>query len=96
VPALKPTDVPIQWASDGRSLYTIDNIGQAVAPTAAIDVYRVEVATGARALWKTLSPPDLVGVQGLRFNLDITPDARSYCYSYMRRLGDLYVVDGLK
>ena len=26
----------------------------------------------------------------------ITPDAQSYCYSYMRRLGDLFVVDGLK
>jgi hypothetical protein len=96
VAALRPTDIPIQWSPDGRSLYTIDNVGQAVAPPAAIDVHRVELATGARALWKTLSPPDLVGVQGLRFNVDITPDARSYCYSYMRRLGDLYVVDGLK
>jgi hypothetical protein len=26
----------------------------------------------------------------------ITPDARSYCYSYQRRLGDLFVVAGLK
>ena len=40
--------------------------------------------------------PDPVGVEGLRDTVVITPDARSYCYSYMRRLGDLFVVDGLK
>ena len=32
----------------------------------------------------------------MRATVVITPDARSYCYSYMRRLGDLFVVDGLK
>ena len=96
VPALRPTDVPIQWSVDRRSVYTIDSVGQTRAPAAAIDVHRVQVATGARALWKTLSPSDPVGVQGLRPTLLITPDARSYCYSYMRRLGDLYVVDGLE
>jgi hypothetical protein len=56
----------------------------------------VELTTGARVLWKTLSPPDPVGVETLRNTVLITPDARTYCYSYMRRLGDLFVVDGLK
>ena len=96
VTALRPTDVPMQWSADGRGLYTIDNVGQGGAPAAAIDVHRVELATGARTLWRTLSPPDPVGVQGLRPTVEITSDARSYCYSYMRRLGDLYVVNGLK
>ena len=96
VSALKPTDVPLQWSPDGRGLYTISNVGQGVAPAAAIDVHRVELATGARSLWRTLSPPDPVGVEGLRPTVEIAPDARAYCYSYIRRLGDLYVVDGLK
>jgi hypothetical protein len=96
VPALRPSDVPLQWSSDGRSVYTMNTAGQASAPAVAIDVFRVEVATGARALWKTLSPSDPVGVQSMRPSVLITPDARSYCYSYMRRLGDLFVVDGLK
>ena len=52
--------------------------------------------TGERVLWKTLSPSDPVGVEELRGTVSITPDGQSYCYSYMRRLGDLFVVTGLK
>ena len=94
VPALKPGDLPLQWSDDGRYVYTVDGLGENTLP--AIDVFRVELTTGVRVLWKTVTPPDPVGVQGLRGTVTITPDARSYCYSYMRRLGDLFVVDGLK
>jgi hypothetical protein len=94
VPALKPGDVPLQWSPDGRYVYTLDNVGGVRSP--AVDIFRVELTSGARVLWKTLSPSDPVGVEILRPTVLITPDARAYCYSYMRRLGDLFVVDGLK
>ena len=94
VSALKPGDVPLQWSPDGRYVYTLDNVG--AARSSAIDIFRVELASGARVLWKTLSPSDPVGVETMRPTVLITPDARAYCYSYMRRLGDLFVVDGLK
>ena len=94
VPGLKPSDFPIQWSQDGQHVYTVDTAGDVTSP--AFDVFRVELTTGARVLWKTLSPSDPVGVEGLRASVVITPDARSYCYSYMRRLGDLFVVDGLR
>ena len=92
--ALAPGDTPVQWSHGGRYLYTVDNVsGQR---TAAIDVFRVELGTGARVLWKTLTPADPVGVEDIRESFVLTPDAQSYCYSHMRRLGDLFVVDGLK
>jgi Tol biopolymer transport system component len=94
VPALKAGDVPLQWSPDGRYVYTLDNVGGVRSP--AVDIFRVELTSGARVLWKTLSPSDPVGVETLRPTVLITPDARAYCYSYMRRLGDLFVVDGLK
>ena len=94
VPGLTPRDIPVRWSQDGRYVYTVDNAADVTSP--AFDVSRVELATGARVLWKTLSPSDPVGVQGLRATVEITPDARSYCYSYMRRLGDLFVVRGLE
>jgi eukaryotic-like serine/threonine-protein kinase len=94
VPALKPADMPLQWSLDGRYVYTLEGIGAVRSP--AVDVFRVELTSGARVLWKTLSPPDPVGVETLRNTVLITPDARAYCYSYMRRLGDLFVVEGLK
>ena len=31
----------------------------------AVDVFRVEITTGARVLWKTLTPSDPVGVEGI-------------------------------
>jgi hypothetical protein len=94
VPALKPRDTPIQWSRDGRYVYALDNTVNDRSP--AVDVFRVDVTTGARVLWKTLAPPDPVGVNSQRQTVAITPDAQSYCYSYMRRLGDLFVVNGLK
>jgi hypothetical protein len=94
VPGLTPEDVPLQWSHGGRYVYTVASVGDGTQ--AAVDVFRVEVATGDRTLWKPLMPSDPVGVEDLRRTFVITPDAQSYCYSYMRRLGDLFVVDGLK
>ena len=94
VPALTPGDIPLQWSHGGRYVYTVASVEG--ARQAAVDVFRVEVASGSRTLWKTLTPSDPVGVEDMRETLVITPDAQSYCYSYMRRLGDLFVVDRLK
>jgi hypothetical protein len=94
VPTLGPEDMPLQWSDDGRFVYIVDTPQLPRPP--AVNVFRVELATGARVLWKTLTPSDPVGVEDARETVVITPDAQSYCYSYGRRLGDLFVVDGLK
>ena len=94
VDGLLDADVPLQWSRDGRYLYAVVDRGGELPPPAT-PVFRVDVTTGARMLWKTLAPSDTVGVEGTP-RVAITPDAQSYCYSYLRRLGDLFVVDGLK
>jgi hypothetical protein len=94
VSTLKPGDFPLQWSPDGRYVYTVTTIGDVRSP--AVDVFRIEFTTGARVIWKTLTPSDPVGVEAVGTSVVITPDAQSYCYSYMRRLGDLFIVDGLK
>ena len=96
ITALKSTDLPIQWSPDRRFLYAVDGSQQPGLPMVSVDIVRIEVATGARVTWKTLAPADPVGVEILRPRVVITPDARSYCYSYTRRLGDLFVLDNLK
>ena len=58
-------------------------------------VDRLDVATGRREPWKELAPADLAGVAGVT-NIVLTPDARSYAYTYVRRLSNLYLVEGLK
>jgi hypothetical protein len=58
-------------------------------------VYRLEVATGQRSLWKKLRPADPAGVEFIGPIL-VTPDATTYVYGYRRQLTDLYLVQGLK
>jgi len=92
--SLSLQDIPLQWSHGGRYLYTVP--AASGARQAAVGVSRVTMATGERIQWKTLEPSDPVGVEDMRETLTITPNAESYCYSYMRRLGDLFVVVGLE
>jgi len=54
-----------------------------------------DVETGARRLWKEIVPPDPAGVLAVG-PIVITPDGKSYVYSYRRALDDLFLVTGLK
>jgi serine/threonine protein kinase/WD40 repeat protein len=81
-------ETAIRWTPDGRGLY----VSRQSLPT-RVDI--VEVATGRRTPWKTLSPGDPAGVFGVGPTL-ISGDGRSYVYSYSRLTDDLYVVEGLK
>ena len=93
LPAVGAGDEPLQWSADGRALY-VAHRGESTPETAA-DVYRVEIATGRRELFKRLTPPDPAGVEWIE-RIALTPDGRSYCYTYRQTLGTLYVAEGLK
>ncbi len=88
IPGFAAADTPIIWSADGRSLY-IYRYGEFPA-----QIYRLEMETGQKKLWKQLMPSDPAGV-----NIVIpilAPDGKSYVYSYRRILSDLYLVEGLK
>jgi len=93
--AVAPTSVPIQWSDDGKFAYVTDGAGGPPGPP-GVEVFRVELATGRRSLWKTFVHQDPVGLERQRNAVLIAPDGRSYCYSYLRRLGNLFVLEGLK
>ncbi len=58
-------------------------------------VYRFDLLTGQKQLWKELAPAERAGVYNIGI-LSVTPDGRWYAYSYVRDLSDLYMVEGLK
>jgi Tol biopolymer transport system component len=89
VPGSAPGDRPIAWTSDGRALWIFK---RDQVPT---DIYRLDIATGNRELWKSLVPPDAAGVYSIN-ELQITPSGSAYFYSYRRVLSELYVVSGLR
>jgi hypothetical protein len=97
VPMIAATDIPVQWTNNGQAIYVVDNAngpGQPGRP--AVDVVNVDIASGRRTRWKTLGPHDPVGVEVDPGSTVMAADGRAYCYSFSRRLGDLYLADGLK
>jgi Tol biopolymer transport system component len=89
IPGFAPGELPITWTTDSRSLYVYRS-GELPAR-----VYRLEVESGRRTLWKQLMPSDSAGVNHIGPVL-LTPDGTSYVYGYHRTLSDLYLVDGLQ
>jgi dipeptidyl aminopeptidase/acylaminoacyl peptidase len=89
VPGLKPGEFIDGWSEDGRS-FLVQNF--AGLPGV---ISRVDLATGKRTTWKEIVPADSAGVDSIG-GVEITPDAKSYVYSYVRTLSDLYVVEGVK
>ncbi len=89
VPGTEASEVPTGWSADGRELFVIVR-GQIPA-----QVFRVDIATGKRTLWKALEPADSAGIDTLGRVL-LSADNKSYVYSYVRTLSDLYLVEGLK
>jgi len=89
VPGTERDESPAAFSADSRSLYVL-RTGEVPA-----QVFQVDIATGRRTLWKTIEPVDAAGISTIG-GLIITPDAKSYIYSYIRSLSDLYLVEGLK
>ncbi len=58
-------------------------------------MYRVDLQSGGRTLWKEIAPSDRAGVLS---NLEIlvTPDGRSYATIFFRMLSSLYLAEGLQ
>jgi serine/threonine protein kinase/Tol biopolymer transport system component len=89
IPGVNPSEQPITWSADGNSLYVYQP-GDLPA-----HVYRIDVRSGQRTLWKDLMPTDPAGVENIGPIL-MTPDAKSCVFGYHRNLADLYLVEGLK
>ncbi len=89
ISGLEPEEVTAAWGGDGRSLYAYRE------RDLPCKVFRVDLPTGRRELWKEIRPPDAAGVSGIH-RVKLTRDTRSYVYDFLRILSDLYLVEGLK
>jgi serine/threonine protein kinase/Tol biopolymer transport system component len=78
----------ICFFGDGKSVLVRDR-------NIPMKVFRVDLATGRRELFKEVAPADPAGVQSI-VSLRFSADGKSYAYTVGRFLSDLYVVDGLK
>lgn len=58
-------------------------------------VFELEVSSGRRRLRKEVVLPDATGLQG-NVAVVMTPDARSYAYSFFGGSSVLYLAEGLR
>ena len=64
-----------------------------------LKIYKLDLASGRRELWKELTPPDpavLIGIGTTAGEVRLTPDGKSYVYTYWTYPSELYLVEGLK
>ncbi len=82
----------------GEEVIGFDDKGQGLnvySGDLKLHLERIDLATGRRAFVREITPADPTGVTRIS-TLQLTPDGRAYCYSFMRSLSRLYLVDGLR
>jgi len=92
IPGLEMGEVPIQWSADGRALY-VRGAGEFTT-----SIFRIDLTNGHRELRKEIVP-DRVGFVTFEAEpggIQITPDGKSYVYTYWTALRDLFIAEGLK
>jgi hypothetical protein len=89
VKGIEPGEVPLRWNADGKAIYVFNRDG---FPTR---IHRIDLATGKRALVREVTPTNPAGLPGIR-SFVMTPDAQHLAYNYVRKLSDLYLIEGLK
>jgi serine/threonine protein kinase len=89
IPGFREGEIPIVFTADGKAML----VQEYLQPTAKI--YKLDIGTGQRQLWKEIRPSDPSGVRwGIR--VLATPDGRSYAYGVSRYLMDLYLANGVR
>ncbi|MGH9442337.1 MAG: protein kinase domain-containing protein [Thermoanaerobaculia bacterium] len=89
IPGLTDDDEISRWTADGKALFVFRH-GELPAK-----VVRLDLATGKREPWKDILPGDPSGVVTITPIL-LTPDGKTYAYSYPRILSQLFLGEGLK
>jgi len=93
LPGYVDGDLLLQWSAEGRFLFVRE------AGNLALRIHRLDVSTGTREFWKELVPPDptvIIDIGSDPGQVRITPDGKSYAYTYWTFEGELYVAQGLK
>lgn len=94
VPRIQPDEYVIRFDASGTSLFLASASWTPRIDPIRID--RLDLASGKRSAWKQIVLADPTGAEFSIDSVQLTPDGKSYCYSFMRGLSRLYVVDGLR
>ena len=77
-----------RWTDDGENLFVWQREGFPVI------VYKYNLASGTKEEWLRLVPKDMIGVYRIT-GIRLTPDGKTYAYSYLRESSELYLMENL-
>jgi eukaryotic-like serine/threonine-protein kinase len=80
---------PARFSTDGKFLYLQED------QTIPMRIDRYDISSGKLELWKELMVADAAGLNSIS-RFVVTPDGKTYAYSYLRVLSYLQLVDGMK
>ena len=80
----------MRWAADGHSLFLASS-----KDTFPARVYRLDLTTGQREVWKEFMPGDPTGITSIGPNA-ISADGKTILFGYSHTLSDLYIAEGLR
>jgi hypothetical protein len=87
---LLPTETPVGWTSDGRGIHVMGR-----SSDLPVRIFRVDPETGRRQPAATFTPPDTAGYLGTE-GVCLAPGGGALAVTYDRRVGDLYLMEGLR
>lgn len=88
LPGSTPGDVPSRFSEDGRRLFVFKPF------SVPVQVETIDVASGARAPWRLITPPETAGLIGI-VGVVIGRGEKTLAYSAPRILSELHLVEGL-
>ncbi|MDQ6891755.1 MAG: protein kinase [Acidobacteriota bacterium] len=89
---------PVPGIEAGESILGFDEkgetawVGHGMIP---VRIDRLDLATGKRSVLREIALADPTGVETIQ-TTHVSSDGRAYCYSFMRSLSRLYVIEGLR
>jgi eukaryotic-like serine/threonine-protein kinase len=89
IPGMTGDEAWLNWSNDGQSAYVF------AWGRIPVQVARIDLSTGRRQPVTKFAPIDPAGLTGF-VAARITPDGKSYAYTYERLLSELYLVDGTR
>ncbi len=90
---LTPGDLPLQWSTDGKSLWLMRR--PKANAEIGVQLLRYELATGKTTPMITIQPADPVGMGRIMQGV-VTPDGRHYVYTANQQLDELYLIEGVR
>jgi Tol biopolymer transport system component len=80
------------YTADPQFVYAYQEHKPTLAP---LKIYRVNIVTGQRQMFREVVPSDETGLCGM-MRVIFSANGRAYVYGYIRQLSELYLVNGVK